>query len=329
MRRSMFALAAAAAVVPVAAALAAAPAHNGQIAFRRFFDAGHRSGAIFLINPDGTGEHQITHPPKGAIDAQFGPPSFAPDGSRLVFTRSDRTGDSLWTVDADGSGERRLTPKPRFAHPHGRQANQQNANGVYSPDGRRIAFGRAGPPLRGHNLDASLDTMAADGTHVRRLVDLGYHGDVGRIAWAPDGARIAFEAVRYGRKPLRALFVVAARGGRPQRISSWRLAELNTLDWSPDGSRLLISLLPPNSSFGGDYSTIRPDGGGLRRLTHFGRKAPTGAARWSPDGTSIVFANEGVGGNDDIYVMRADGSGVTPVTRTPTWESAPAWGRAR
>jgi Tol biopolymer transport system component len=325
----MFALAAAAAVVPVAAALAAAPAHNGQIAFRRFFDAGHRSGAIFLINPDGTGEHQITHPPKGAIDAQFGPPSFAPDGSRLVFTRSDRTGDSLWTADADGGGERRLTPKPRFAHPHGRQANQQSSGGVYSPDGRRIAFGRAGPPLRGHNLDASLDTMAADGTHVRRLVDLGYHGDVGRIAWAPDGARIAFEAVRYGRKPLRALFVVAARGGRPHRISSWRLAELNTLDWSPDGSRLLISLLPPNSSFGGDYSTIRPDGGGLRRLTHFGRKAPTGAARWSPDGTSIVFANKGVGGNDDIYVMRADGTGITPVTNTPSWESAPAWGAAR
>ena len=261
-------------------------------------------------------------------------PSSAPRASRPTArgsssTRSDRTGDSLWTVAADGSGERRLTPKPRFAHPRGRQANQRSSNAVYSPDGRRIAFGRAAPPLRGHNLDASLDTMAADGTHVRRLVDLGYHGDVGRIAWAPDGARIAFEAVRYGRKPLRALFVVAARGGRPQRISSWRLAELNTLDWSPDGSRLLISLLPPNSSFGGDYSTIRPDGTGLHQLTHFGRKAPTGAARWSPDGTSIVFANKGVGGNDDIYVMRADGTGIAPVTNTPSWESAPAWGRAR
>ena len=53
--------------------------------------------------------------------------------------------------------------------------------------------------------------------------------------------------MRYGRKPLRALFVVAARGGTPHRISPWRLAELNTLDWSPDGSRLLISLLPPGS----------------------------------------------------------------------------------
>jgi TolB protein len=328
MRRGLFALTAVAAAACVATALAAAPGRNGQIAFRRFFDAGHRRGAIFLISPEGAGERQITHPPAGAIDAQFGPPSFAPDGSKLVFTRSDRAGDSLWTVAADGSDERRITPAPRFARPHGHQANQQSSGGVYSPDGRRIAFGRADPPVRNHNLDASLDTMAADGTHVRRLVHLGYHGDVGRIAWAPDGARIAYEAVRYGREPLRALFVVAARGGRPHRISPWRQAELNTLDWSPDGSRLLISLLPPNSSFGGDYSTIRPDGGGLHRLTHFGRKAPTGAARWSPDGQSIVFANAGVGGNDDIYVMRADGSHVTAVTHTAAWESAPAWGAA-
>ena len=57
--------------------------------------------------------------------------------------------------------------------------------------------------------------------------------------------------------------------------------------------------------------------------------ANNGSARWSPDGTSIVFATDGVGGNDDIYVMRADGSAITPVTRTPSWESAPAWGAAR
>lgn len=324
----LLALAVAAAVVPPAA-LAAPPGDNGQIAFRRFFDADHRSGALFLIDPDGTGERQVTHPPAGFIDAQNGPPDFAPDGSTLVFTRSGAGTDALWRVNADGTGEKRLSPKPRFAHPRGHQINQQNGNGVYSPDGRRIAFGRAEPPLRRHNLKVSLDTIGADGTHVRRLIDLGYHGDLGRIAWSPDGTRIAYEAARYGRKPAHALFIVAARGGRPHRISPWRQAELNTLDWSPDGARLLISLLPLGSDFGGDYFTIRPDGGGLRRLTHFGPKATTGAARWSPDGTSIVFANAGVGGNDDIYVMHADGSAITAVTRTPAWESAPAWGAAR
>jgi TolB protein len=291
--------------------------------------ADHRSGAIFVINPDGSGERQITHPPKGAVDSQYGPPSFAPDGSRLVFTRSQRTGDSLWSIKADGTGERRLTPKPRFAHPRGRQINQQNGNGVYSPDRRRIAFARAAPPSKQNGLKVTLNTMATDGTHVRRVVLVGYHGDLGRIAWSPDGRRLAYEQARFGRTPGRALFVVASRGGRPHRITPWRQAEVNTLDWSPDGTLLLVSDLPAGKSFGGDYYTMRPDGTGRRQLTHLDPKAKNGNARWSPDGTQIVFATDGVGGNDDIYVMHADGSAITPVTRTPAWESAPAWGAAR
>jgi Tol biopolymer transport system component len=46
---------------------------------------------------------------------------------------------------------------------------------------------------------------------------------------------------------------------------------------------------------------------------------------WSPDGSMIVFADSGMGGNDDLYVMRADGGGVRRLKRTPQWESAAAW----
>jgi len=317
MRKQLFALAAAAAAaVPTAAAIAAAPADNGQIAFRRFFDAKHRTGAIFLINPDGSGERQITHPPAGFIDSQYGPADFSADGSRLVFTRSGRGHDALWTVDTATGAERRLTPAGRDGYD----------NGVYSADGRRIAFGHVQGPLKHHDLRVTLNLMAADGTHVRRLVDLNYEADLGRVAWSPDGTLIVYVVAR---RTGQALFVIAARGGRPRRISPWHKAEFNTLDWSPDGKRLLIQLTSFDSSFGGDYSTIRPDGSGRHQLTHFGPKATTGSARWSPDGASIVFANKGVGGNDDIYTMRADGSGITAVTHTPSWESAPAWGPAR
>lgn len=305
---------------------------NGPIAFRRFFDQAHRKGAIFLINPDGGGEHQITHPPSGALDSQNGPPSFSPDGSTLVFTRSSRAGDAIWRVNADGSGEKRLSPPFRYAHPRGGQTNHQNAEAVYAPRGRLIAFHRADPPLKHHNLRESLRVMRTDGTHVRRILDVGYDGALGRIAWSPDGRRLAFERVRLDgkRPPAGALFVISARGGTAHRISRWRSdAELNSLDWSPDGARLLVQWTSRDSSFGGDYYTVRPDGSGLQRLSHFGAKAQTGAARWSPDGSSIVFANKGVDGNDDIYVMRADGTGITPVTQTPAWESAPAWGAAR
>lgn len=39
----------------------------------------------------------------------------------------------------------------------------------------------------------------------------------------------------------------------------------------------------------------------------------------------IVFADSGMGGNDDLYAMRADGGGVRRLTRTPQWESAAVW----
>jgi hypothetical protein len=33
----------------------------------------------------------------------------------------------------------------------------------------------------------------------------------------------------------------------------------------------------------------------------------------------IAFADSGIGGNDDLYVMRADGAGLRRLTRTPRW----------
>jgi hypothetical protein len=82
---------------------------------------------------------------------------------------------------------------------------------------------------------------------------------------------------------------------------------------------------PAGQDFGGDYWTVRSDGGSWRRLTHFGPGHTTASAMWSPDGSMIVFADSGMGGNDDLYVMRADGGGVRRLTRTPQWESAAVW----
>ena len=40
-------------------------AANGQIAFRRYFNADQTKGALFTMNPDGSHIRQITHPPNG------------------------------------------------------------------------------------------------------------------------------------------------------------------------------------------------------------------------------------------------------------------------
>jgi len=60
--------------------------------------------------------------------------------------------------------------------------------------------------------------------------------------------------------------------------------------------------------------TIGIDGTGLRFLTSE-RYAATAPA-WSPDGSRIAYTALDASGNRDIYVINADGSNVTRVTRT-------------
>lgn len=66
------------------------------------------------------------------------------------------------------------------------------------------------------------------------------------------------------------------------------------------------------------------DGTGLRRLTHCQRPGclQDFEPAWSPDGSQIVFVR-----NQDIYVMKANGTGVRRLTRaaTPLGDGQPAW----
>jgi Tol biopolymer transport system component len=49
-----------------------------------------------------------------------------------------------------------------------------------------------------------------------------------------------------------------------------------------------------------------------------------GSPAWSPDGSRIAFSSER-DGNAEIYVMKADGSGMTRLTHTSADERDPAW----
>src|SRR3954451_21715466 len=115
------AIAVACAVATVVATVATAsdatpPGKNGRIAFRRWFNKDQSWGAIFTIKPDGTGERQVTHPPRGTRDEQ---PDWSPDGSLLVFTRSAPNEPyGVYPVRPDGLALRRLTPAcPKGAQP--------------------------------------------------------------------------------------------------------------------------------------------------------------------------------------------------------------------
>jgi TolB protein len=156
---------------------------------------------LWVLNADGSGLRDLTRNLGGSRGFGAWPASdavWSPDGRKIAFVRSN-TRHGVYVINADGSGVRNLTPKPRGA---------AYAAPAWSPDGRKIAF--AGE--RDGNSEIYL--MNADGSGQRSLTsDLAYDGDP---AWSPDGRKITFVSNRDGRY---AVYVMNADGSGQRSLT--------------------------------------------------------------------------------------------------------------
>jgi TolB protein len=309
---------------------------SGTIAFRRFSDAAHSGGAIFTMAPDGGRERQITHPAAGGLDDQ---PDWAPDGSRILFTRQSPgqdpdTGRAFWTVAADGADPRLVSPGCADA-PVGCRANEQKSGPLYSPDGRLIAYGWAAGTVR-EDLNqiefSEAYIMNADGSDPRPVThfsdDRPFTGDTGPVAWSPDGRRLLISrALSAEGDPAggAALFVVGLDGQGLRQVTPWRLRAGGRAVWS--GRRIFFRTLTVDDAPGGNIYSVDVDGHDLRQLTHFPPRYQLGELTVSPDGGWIMFSR----GEDDrdLFLMRADGTHQRQVTRTTLSENWPDWAPGR
>jgi TolB protein len=281
---------------------------------------------ICTLKPDGSGWRLLTHGPE-RIDSTD--PGFSPDGKRIVFERGPNGGHTdTYVMNADGSGVRQLT--------HCSSCYGEDTP-TYSPDGRTIAFHRDPRTGRG-----GIFLMNVDGTGVRQLTRETCDCYDGGASFATDGKRIVFSrfqnTVRNANGTHRAaLFTSALAGGITKRLTAWTLGA-SAPDWSPNGKLIVFGSYSNESLRPGvsrNLYLIHADGSGLRVLTHAtGGTEQDYQPSWSPDGNWIAFTREpnaqrtpGIHGDNDLYIMRADGTDVRRIAAPPRGGYGVDWGK--
>lgn len=256
-----------------------------------------------------------------------GEPQVSPDGTQILYTlsavdRETKKGSSqIWLCGIDGSNPRRLT-----------WSGERNSGGVWSPDGRRIAF------VSNRVEKAGIFVLDLDRPGEAREITR-HNQAISDLAWSPDGTRIAYTTTfdpenpdetppdkdappkvrvtrridykQDGRGYLNDVrfhtFVVDVETGERRRLSR-ELRDHLFPQWSPDGR--FVSVRVPILNGMCSYLALLPvDGGEEIRIG-----PETGVISvwaWSPSGDRIIYAGDTEHSFQDDFFVYDIASGTT------------------
>jgi len=254
-----------------------------------------RGKEVWVMDPDGSNQHQITHFNSLSIE-----PAVSPDGTKIAFTSYAKGNPAIFILSTDTG--RRL--------PFYNQVASMNATPAFTPDGTHLLYSSTASGW------AQIYIANIDGSNLRRISDTRAL-EVEPKVNPKTGTDVVFVSGRSGPQQI---YRMNIDGTDVQRLTNGE-GEASNPCWHPNGQ--IIAFAWTRGFATGNFNIFVMDVAtrNFNQLTY-------GAGRnenpyWAPDGRHLVFMSTR-SGSEQIWSMLADGTQLKQLTTvgrnwTPVW----------
>jgi TolB protein len=257
-------------------------------------------GEIWMMDPDGKNQKQITH-----FNALSDFPAVSPDGSKIAFTSWVHGNPGIFVFSVDPVRDLRF---------YNQRGASVTATPSFTPDGKQIVFASS----TGSDQCCRIFIANLDGTNLRPISASGTINMEPKVN-PKTGSEIAFTSGRSGPQQI---YRMNMDGADIERLSDGT-GEVSNASWHPDGQ--ILAFAWTRGFMAGAFNIFIMDVAkrDYRQLTHGEGKNENPS--WAPDGKHLVFMSNRTG-SPQIWSMLADGTQLRQLTTTGS-NLHPVWGK--